>query len=358
MVRGGRCPGFDRDGRGILPSPIRPSRARMTCPAGLWTRPARAWRGSRSGRSAAVDEPETVADGDDRRRRAGSSCRGPGSTGREGAIAGDFGLFARAPDGRVGWLHGLAQAHTADGKEVEIELMPVSEVRGRLIDQNGRPIAGVGVSPTEFSQPGDRADSGDSFRLSPELTALYRTTTAADGSFVLKGIPRAPGSSGDRGPGIRLAYDLLGHDPAGDDRARRPPGADQGPLKPPDARGLPVRSGSGRTLRRIARQHRRRPARTRCSAGRTRRPARTAHSGSTTCRRAGTWSTLDFDQDGLVRRQAANEIEVGPGAVARLEIPLERLPTITGRVVDAQTGKGIAGIADVAAAEDGNMTRI
>src|SRR5262249_9208275 len=38
------------------------------------------------------------------------------------------------------------------------------------------------------------------------------------------------------------------------------------------------------------------------------------------------------------------KIEVGPNAIAQLEIPLERLLTITGRVVDAQTGKGVAGI--------------
>ncbi len=42
----------------------------------------------------------------------------------------------------------------------------------------------------------------------------------------------------------------------------------------------------------------------------------------------------------------ANEvrIELGPIGEAKLEVPLERLPTISGRVLDAQTGKGIAGI--------------
>ena len=51
-----------------------------------------------------------------------------------------------------------------------------------------------------------------------------------------------------------------------------------------------------------------------------------------------------FDQDGIIATKPEYEIEVGPGAVAQLEIPLQRLPTITGRVVDAQTGKGIAGV--------------
>jgi hypothetical protein len=37
-------------------------------------------------------------------------------------------------------------------------------------------------------------------------------------------------------------------------------------------------------------------------------------------------------------------VEVGPNGVATVEVPLERLVTITGRVVDAETGKGVAGI--------------
>ena len=64
------------------------------------------------------------------------------------------------------------------------------------------------------------------------MAALFRTTTAADGSFVLKGIPQGVADRGDdRGPGVRLAEDLLEHDPGGDDRARQPPGTDQGPAQ-------------------------------------------------------------------------------------------------------------------------------
>ena len=51
-----------------------------------------------------------------------------------------------------------------------------------------------------------------------------------------------------------------------------------------------------------------------------------------------------FDQNEIVAIKPQHEIDVGPGAVAQLEIPLQRLPTITGRLVDAQTGKGIAGV--------------
>ena len=51
-----------------------------------------------------------------------------------------------------------------------------------------------------------------------------------------------------------------------------------------------------------------------------------------------------FDQDGIIATKPEFEIEVGAGKVAQLEIPLQRLPTITGRLVDARTGKGIPGV--------------
>ncbi len=42
--------------------------------------------------------------------------------------------------------------------------------------------------------------------------------------------------------------------------------------------------------------------------------------------------------------EEAQEVEVGPKAVARVGMPVHRLVTITGRILDAQTGKGIPGI--------------
>ena len=42
--------------------------------------------------------------------------------------------------------------------------------------------------------------------------------------------------------------------------------------------------------------------------------------------------------------QGAQEVEVGPKAVARVGMPAPWPVTITGRILDAQTGKGIAGI--------------
>ncbi len=54
--------------------------------------------------------------------------------------------------------------------------------------------------------------------------------------------------------------------------------------------------------------------------------------------------TAYFDQDGFIATKTETDVEVGPGAVAPLEIPVQRIPTITGRVVDGRTGQGIAGV--------------
>ena len=59
----------------------------------------------------------------------------------------NFAVFARAPDGRVGWQR-PAWLNSADGKGFEIELKAVADVPGRLADQNGRPIGGVEVAPS------------------------------------------------------------------------------------------------------------------------------------------------------------------------------------------------------------------
>ena len=68
-------------------------------------------------------------------------------------------------------------------------MAPSREVQGRVIDQNGQPIAGASVWPVEFIRPG-KPGSGDSFKLNPEAAVAYRTGTGVDGSFVIKGAPQ------------------------------------------------------------------------------------------------------------------------------------------------------------------------
>src|SRR5262249_39626805 len=51
-----------------------------------------------------------------------------------------------------------------------------------------------------------------------------------------------------------------------------------------------------------------------------------------------------FDQDGIIAERPEIEVEVRPASVATIDIALRRQPRVTGRVVDARTGRGVAGV--------------
>ncbi len=250
-------------------------------------------------------------------------------------------LFARAPDGRIGWQTTLWR-NSVDANDVRIELGPVGEARGRVVNQDGRPVAGAEVTPVLFIRSADLA-SNDYIRLSPDVATRYRTTTAADGSFRLEGTPQGgaiqativaqgfgkPRISWDTTRPVTIALDSR-------------IGQIQGRLKPPDARGL-----SGRfsvSLTRWASPD---------------KPAPESFSRlyfrTITADPDGTFRFDDLPPDRytidieagpgtLFAAQPVKDFAVGPNAVAKLDVPLERLLAITGRIVDAQTGKGIAGI--------------
>jgi hypothetical protein len=248
----------------------------------------------------------------------------------------DFSLFARSRDTRVGWWRS-GRRIMPDGK-AEIELYTVGDVRGRLTDQNGRPIAGVEVAPVFLYRT-----RGDAIWLSPEPSELLRTTTAADGSFTIKGIPQgahlsatiaapafgSPTASWDTSQEVSIALDSR-------------LGRIQGRLRPPEDRGLSRQLALG--LRRAPRGENAPP-----------HPFELTYFKGTSTDKDGAFAfeglppgryvvDASFDQDGLIAAKEETEIEVGPGAVAKLEIPLRHLPMITGRVIDARTGKGIAAV--------------
>ena len=52
--------------------------------------------------------------------------------------AGEFGLVARAPDGRIGWLAKVDRTAAGTNNMIEITVGDVGEARGRVTDQNGR----------------------------------------------------------------------------------------------------------------------------------------------------------------------------------------------------------------------------
>jgi hypothetical protein len=63
-----------------------------------------------------------------------------------------LGLFARARDGRVGWLTDYGRQRLVE-QGGEIELMAVGVARGRVTDQDARPIGGARVAVEEFCKP-------------------------------------------------------------------------------------------------------------------------------------------------------------------------------------------------------------
>ena len=82
----------------------------------------------------------------------------------------------------------------------------------------------------------------------------------------------------------------------------------------------------------------------RCFTAGPSRPIRTARSGSTTCHLPAMRIFPALGDGSPPGAQAAEEVEVGPKTVARVGMPVKWPVTITGRVLDAQTGKGIAGV--------------
>ena len=258
-----------------------------------------------------------------------------------------LGVVARARDGRIGWRSDLGRVG-AGRLQVVIPLGPVGDVRGRLTDQNDRPIGGVTVGPILISRATGQYSSID-IGLSPEPAALLRTTTAADGSFVLKGIPDGPRIYANIAAPA-FGTPTVSWNPSHeatitlDGRLARI----KGRLEVPATRGLAHGSSIGLSW-----------------AGHPRRSARRSYHELLCYRnisadKDGTFRFDDlppglymvyanFDEavmtrDGLIATDFRNLIEVGPGGIARVAIPLQEVPMMTGRVVDSLTGKGIAGV--------------
>ncbi|HVW38578.1 MAG TPA: carboxypeptidase-like regulatory domain-containing protein, partial [Pirellulales bacterium] len=94
-------------------------------------------------------------------------------------------LIARDARGRFGW-----NASYIRPDHNTIRLYEVRDVRGRIVDGDGRPIAGARVAPHGFVNlaPGQRA-SADWAALFAEMAPEFETRTTADGGFELSKIP-------------------------------------------------------------------------------------------------------------------------------------------------------------------------
>ena len=113
------------------------------------------------------------------------------------------GVIARDGQGRIGsgpylWPHRGQPPRTA----IQVKLHNVKECRGRLVDTSGKPIAGASIHLKHWSwSPPGRGDPV-SLEFPAVLMKELESRTAADGSFVVRGVPgqgqvrvalRAPG---------------------------------------------------------------------------------------------------------------------------------------------------------------------
>ncbi|MFI5456457.1 MAG: carboxypeptidase regulatory-like domain-containing protein [Isosphaerales bacterium] len=251
-------------------------------------------------------------------------------------------VFARVGDGRIGW-RGSVWWHHVVARELTIVLGQVGQVRGRLNDQDGQTIAGAEVMPVSFSRSAEEHPGQDMLRLSDELARPLRTKTAADGSFALDGIP--PGSQVD----ATIAAPGFGKPGISWDASRPVSivldgrlGRIEGRLKPPGDRKV---SGTlSVSLRRKTSREDRASA-----------PFQVFYSQTVSADHDRAFRFDDvppgryevfpvLGRDSRAETDGAQEVEVGPKAVARVGMSVQWPVTITGRILDAQTGKGIAGI--------------
>ncbi len=161
--------------------------------------------------------------------------------------------------------------------------MPVGDVRGKLIDQNGRPIAAVEVTPLAMSRA-----NVDFIWLSPEPRALLQAKTAADGSFVLSGIAKgAKIASSIASPvhGTPTVWWDTGQEATITLDSRL--GRIKGRLKPPDGLGLPREISVG--LENAPHPENRTPRQFSLSSSKSTGSMRAVRFSSMLSRRTGTW---------------------------------------------------------------------
>ncbi len=254
-----------------------------------------------------------------------------------------LGLFVRAPDGRCGWVATIWRQQP-DSADVTITLSDVGDVSGQLVDQEQKPIAGAAVTIDTLDRSQDKPGRYDAIRLTPATAKLYEARSAEDGRFVLHGIPK-----GARVQAV-VGSSALGSPMVSWNSAQpvtilldRRLGSIQGRLKHPGADPLTgsVKIGLRREL----------PGR---AAGKE--PFQIQLSKTVAANRDGTFLisglppgryelTPEFGPDVPYSAKPVQPQELAPGAtISALEIPLQRIPIITGRVVDETTGQGIAGV--------------
>ncbi len=252
-------------------------------------------------------------------------------------------VLVRTDDGRIGWARTLV-GNTPGANELKVVLSPARPVRGHLHDREGRPIAEAEITPVLFMQPyEDNIHGHEAIWLGPDLAGPMRARTADDGSFSLPGMPAGTiveATVAARGFGTpRITWEISKPATAVLDGRL---GRIEGRLKPPAGGGLPRKVSVTLSTKM--------PPGFRADGSMIVFYKQTIPAGPDGTYRfddvpPGRYEIIpDFGQDSPSAERETREVEVGPKAVASVEVPVDRLPTITGRVLDARTGKGIAGV--------------
>jgi hypothetical protein len=256
-----------------------------------------------------------------------------------------LGLFARAPDGRCGWM-GTVWGNEPASRDVTIRLEDPSDVAARLVDQDGKPLAGAEVIVQVLDRSDPERQVYDQVVLPASLEASFRARSDLDGRFRLRGIPR--------GVNVKARVDepAVGRPSVFWDPAKvqslvldRRLGAITGRLATPDGKEIPGKVTI--SLRRnLAAEG------LKLSAG----DFSFTTSRSTTVDRDGRFQIaglppggyfveLEFDAATPYSGEHRRAVVLEPGEPFKpLEIPLQRWPVVSGRVIDEVTGSGILGV--------------
>ena len=257
------------------------------------------------------------------------------------AASARLGLYARGPDGRLGWLTKVDNGNAGEEeRSIAITVGPVGDVRGRVMSRGGQPIKGAPVTPLFVCRRGE-SRVADSFALSRDEAAAYRTITGEDGSFVLRNIPRgACIQAAVDAPGLGWLHFFWDTTKPVTFTFENRTGRVSGRIDPEAAAAFPGQFSVS--------------ARFSESAGiRAGESYQTLFERIATIAKDGSFQLgalppgrydleLRFGQSIPFEAIPVSGIVVGPDGPGEVQIKLNRLFTVTGRVVDAQTGRGVA----------------
>ena len=252
-----------------------------------------------------------------------------------------YSLAARDARGRMGWLTSVQRQTPTPNR---ISLVDLGEARGRVADHAGKPVAGAEIVPAMFVRSHEKRGANDYLRLAPVLAEPFATTTAADGSFTLRGIPagcQVQARVSRRGFGTpRVSWDSTKPVTiALDGRV----GRIDGRLVAPDGKDI---------ARALSLGIRRNQPADEPTGG----PFVLLYFKAVEVGRDGKFQfdelppghyaiDLESDPECGYRAERVADVNVGPDAkVTGLSIPLQKLVTVSGRVIDATGGEGVEGV--------------